>query len=539
MEQHRVIRSAAKVGSFTLLSRFLGLIRDTLTASAFGISPAMSDFVVAFRLPNLFRALFGEGALSSAFVPVFMATRRQDGEDAAWLVARKTVSVVAVFLAALVAVAIGGLWLLEQLRPDLAARAPHLLPLMRIMMPYVLLICLAGLLMAMLNACHQFSLPAFTPSLLNITWILTVLFICPHLGATQEQQIYGVAWAVVVAGVIQLGVQVPALMKRGFKPGFTWDIADARVRRVFALMGPTALGQSVTQVNVMVNTLLARWAAPWAPASLFFAERLLYFPQGLLATALSTVLLPVLSGHAAKGDHAQMRATINHGLRTLLFVMIPASVGLLTLAGPITRLIFGWGVFDAAAVGHTAIAVQFYAPGLMVFCLAKVFVPAFYALQDTRTPFRLGLLAVGINFTLNVLFVLTWPEDIRHAGLAFATVISEGVNGLMLGCLLHRRLGSPGWAGIFLGIARALFASAVMAASLLVARPALERALQQAGAPDKLVQMGSVLVAIVLGILAYFVTAALLRAPELGFVREALQRRRQVQLKAAPPTGEG
>ena len=539
MEQHRVIRSAAKVGSFTLLSRFLGLIRDTLTASAFGISPAMSDFVVAFRLPNLFRALFGEGALSSAFVPVFMATRRQDGEPAAWLVARKTVTVVAVFLAALVAVAIGGLWLLEQQRPDLAARAPHLLPLMRIMMPYVLLICLAGLLMAMLNACHQFSLPAFTPSLLNITWILTVLFICPHLGATQEQQIYGVAWAVVVAGVIQLGVQVPALMKRGFKPGFTWDIADARVRRVFALMGPTALGQSVTQVNVMVNTLLARWAAPWAPASLFFAERLLYFPQGLLATALSTVLLPVLSGHAAKGDHAQMRATINHGLRTLLFVMIPASVGLLTLAGPITRLIFGWGVFDAAAVGHTAIAVQFYAPGLMVFCLAKVFVPAFYALQDTRTPFRLGLLAVAINFSLNVLFVLTWPEDIRHAGLAFATVISEGVNGLMLGFLLHRRLGSPGWAGIFRGTARALFASAVMAVILLLAYPALERTLHQAGAPAKLVQMGSVLVAIALGILAYFASAALLRAPELGFVREALQRRRQVQIKTPPSAGEG
>jgi putative peptidoglycan lipid II flippase len=390
MEQHRVIRSAAKVGSFTLLSRFLGLIRDTLTASAFGISPAMSDFVVAFRLPNLFRALFGEGALSSAFVPVFMATRKQDGEAAAWLVARKTLTVVAVFLAALVAVLIGGLWLLEHLRPDLAARAPHLLPLMRIMMPYVLLICLAGLLMAMLNACHQFSLPAFTPSLLNITWILTVLFVCPHLGATQEQQIYGVAWAVVVAGGLQLGVQLPALMRRGFKPGFTWDTADARVRRVFALMGPTALGQSVTQVNVMVNTLLARWAAPWAPASLFFAERLLYFPQGLLATALSTVLLPVLSGHAAKGDHEQMRATINHGLRTLLFVMIPASVGLLTLADPITRLIFGWGVFDAAAVDHTSIAVQFYAPGLMVFCLAKVFVPAFYALQDTRTPFPVG-----------------------------------------------------------------------------------------------------------------------------------------------------
>ena len=526
VENHRVIRSAAKIGSFTLLSRFLGLVRDTLTASAFGISPAMSDFVVAFRLPNLFRALFGEGALSSAFVPVFMATRKNEGEAAAWLLARKTVTVVAVFLAGLVATLIVGLYALEYFRPELAARAPHLLPLMRIMLPYVMLICLAGLFMAMLNACHQFSLPAFTPSLLNITWILAVLLVCPHLGATQEQQIYGVAWAVILAGVIQMAVQIPALMRRGFKPGFTWDLEDPRVRRVFALMGPTALGQSVTQVNVMVNTLLARWAAPWAPASLFYAERLLYFPQGLLATALSTVLLPVLSGHAAKGDHALMRSTVNHGLRTLLFVMIPASVGLLTLAGPITRLVFGWGAFDATAVAHTAVALQFYAPGLMVFCLAKVFVPTFYALQDTRTPFRLGLLAVAINFTLNVVFVLTWPEDIRHAGLAFATVLSEGVNGCALGFLLHRRLGSPGWGQIFLGASRALAASAAMAALLLLAHPALERGLTAAGLAAKLVQVGSVLGAITAGIAVYFLVAAALRAPELDFVRDALSRRR-------------
>ena len=535
MEKHHVIRSAAKVGGFTLLSRFLGLIRDTLTASLFGISPVMSDFVVAFRLPNLFRALFGEGALSSAFVPVFMSTRRHDGEAAAWQVARKTFTAVAVLLSALVALLVAGLWGLERWCPDLAARAPHLLPLMRIMLPYVVLICLAGLLMAMLNACHQFSLPAFTPSVLNLTWILTLLLVCPRLGVNKEQQIYGLAWAVLVAGGLQMAVQMPALIRRGFQPGVQWDLADARVRRVFALMGPTALGQSVTQVNVMVNTLLARWAAPWAPASLFYAERLLYFPQGLLATALSTVLLPVLSGHAAKGDHAQMRATINHGLRTLLFVMIPASVGLLTLADPVTRLIFGWGAFDAAAVGHTSIALRFYAPGLMVFCLAKVFVPAFYALHDTKTPFRLGLMAVAVNFSLNVLFVLTWPVDIRHAGLAFSTVISEGLNGLALGWLLHRRLGSPGWREIFQGAARALASAGVMAGLLLVARPGLERLLHTAGAPDKLVQLGSVLGAIFLGVVAYFAVAALLRAPELGFVREALQQRRKrtVDLRTA------
>jgi putative peptidoglycan lipid II flippase len=525
VEKNRVIRSAFKVGSFTSLSRVLGLVRDTLTASLFGTSAVMSDFVVAFRLPNLFRALFGEGALSSAFVPVFMATRREEGDASAWLVARKTVTLVAAFLSVLVLLLILGTFALERLNPDLAERAPHLLPLMRVMLPYVVFICLAGLFMAMLNACHQFSLPAFTPSLLNMVWIGFVLLVCPRLGDTPEQQIYGIAAAVFVAGLVQMGVQVPALMRRGFRPGFTWDTSDARVRRVFTLMGPTALGQSVTQVNVMVNTLLARWAAEWAPASLFYAERLLYFPQGLLATAMSTVLLPVFSGHAARGDHAEMRQTLGHSLRTLLFVMIPASIGLLVLAEPIVQMIFGWGRFDAAAVSHTAVALQFYAPGLMVFCLAKVFVPAFYALQDTRTPFRIGLRAVALNFALNVAFVLTWPHDLKHAGLAFATVLSEGVNGITLGVLLQRRLGALEWSPVFAAATRALACSAVMAVILLAVRPALAAGLAQSGAPAKLVEVGSVLLAIATGIAAYFGAALALRAPELGFARDALRRR--------------
>jgi putative peptidoglycan lipid II flippase len=537
VEKNRVIRSAFKVGSFTLLSRFLGLMRDTLTASAFGTSVAMSDFVVAFRLPNLFRALFGEGALSSAFVPVFMATRRQEGDAAAWVLARKTITAVAAFLLVLVLVLVLALTALQYLYPDLAAKAPHLIPLARIMLPYVLFICMAGLCMAMLNACHQFSLPAFTPSLLNITWILFVLFVCPRLGATQSEQIYGLAWAVFLAGLLQVSVQIPALRRRGFQPGFTWDWQDERVRRVFRLMGPTALGQSVTQVNVMVNTLLARWAAPWAPASLFYAERLLYFPQGLLATALSTVLLPVFSGHAARGDHAEMRRTLNHSLRTLLFVMIPAAIGLFVLAEPITQMLFGWGVFDREAVAHTSIALQFYAPGLMVFCLAKVFVPAFYALQDTRTPFRIGLVAVALNFSLNVVFVMTWPLDYKHAGLALATVISEGVNGVALGFLLHRRLGTPGWASILATAGRGLLGAAAMGAALALVLPRFVSLLASTGSPGKLVEVGSVLGAIVIGMGVYFLSALALRAPEIGFVREALRRRRTVKVDAAPDVG--
>jgi putative peptidoglycan lipid II flippase len=524
MEHSRVIRSAFKIGSFTLLSRFLGLVRDTLTASVFGTSAAMSDFVVAFRLPNLFRALFGEGALSSAFVPVFLETRRKEGDAAAWRVAARTFSVVALALCGIVLAGIAAATALMHLAPGLHERAPLLLPLTRIMLPYIVFICLAGLFMAMLNAFHKFSLPAFTPSLLNITWILFVLFVCPRLGTTREEQIYGVAWGVFVAGVLQLGVQLPSLWKMGFRPEWSLARGDEKVWRVFRLMGPTAMGQSVTQVNVMVNTLLARWAAPWAPASLFYAERLLYFPQGLLATALSTVLLPVFSSHAAQGNREEMKKTLNHSLRTLLFVMAPASVGLLVLAHPITQLLFGWGLFDAASVAHTGIALQFYAPGLLVFCLAKVFVPAFYALQNTRTPFRIGLLAVGLNFCMNVLFVLTWPTDIKHAGLAFATVLSEGFNGITLGWCLHRTLGSPGWRQILVSAGRSLACSVVMAAAAIATHRVLAEG--TAGWADKLSQAVAVFGSMVVGAAVYFLVAALARSPEIGNVIEALKRRR-------------
>ena len=526
MEKNRVIRSAFKVGSFTMLSRVLGLVRDTLTASAFGTSAAMSDFVVAFRIPNLFRALFGEGALSSAFVPVFMDTRQKQGDAEAWRVARRVLTVVGGALLGLVALGVFTATALLHFAPGLVEHAPTVLPLARIMFPYLLFICLAALSQAILNSYHRFSLPAFTPSLLNITWILFVLFACPRFGPRADQRIYGVAWGVCCAGLVQLLAQVPLMLRLGYRPGLDWDTRDERVRRVFALMGPTTIGQSVTQVNVMINGLLARWAADWAPASLYYAERLLYFPQGILATALSTVLLPVLSGHAARGDRAEMRDTINHGLRTLLFVMTPAALGLFALAEPITQLIFGIGHFDRDSVAHTAIAVRVYAPGLLFFGLAKVFVPAFYALHNTRTPFRVGLVAVGLNFCMNWFFVLTWPQDIKHAGLALSTVLSETFNGLTLAWCLHRTIGSVGWASVLRSAARSLAGAALMAVAARYLQALVASALLAHGAHAKVAQFASVLGSIAVGAAVYVAFSLLTRAPEVGFVLDALRRRR-------------
>lgn len=554
VEKSGVIRSAFKVGGFTLVSRLLGLLRETLTAATFGTSAAMSDFVVAYRIPNMFRALFGEGALSSAFVPVFLDTRKKEGDAAAWMVARKVITLLSVVLAGLVVVG----WIVCSVLghfPGLVEHAPTVLPLTKIMLPYLLFICLAALSQATLNSYHRFSLPAFTPTLLNLTWIGFVIFVCPLFGDDFNDRIFGVAWGVFAAGIIQLAAQIPTMWKLGFRPGVAWDTKDERVTRFLGLMGPTAMGQSVSQINVMVNGLIARWASPWAPAALYFAERLLYFPQGILATAMSTVLLPVFSAQAADGQKNVLRDTLQHALRTLLFVMVPASVGLFVLAEPITRLLLGMGHFGAESIAHTSLVVRCYAPGLLVFGLAKVFVPAFYAMQNTRTPYRIGLVSVGLNFGLNVLFTLTFPRDLKAASLASAAVVSEAFNGLTLGWGLHKLLGSPGWRIILRSAGRSLMGALAMGFAVYFAHTGLETLLAKTGlveslrtsmahghagfflrhgpgAARKLCELIAVSGAIAAGLMVYFGLAIAIRNPEADSVRQAFRRRRQ--RKAGP-----
>lgn len=526
MKNRNVIRFAITVGGFTMLSRALGMVRDILTAGVFGTSLAMSSFVVAFRLPNLFRALFGEGALSAAFLPVFMQTRRHEGEAAAWRLARRVVTLVLGGLLAIVALGILGMTVWLRM-PFVSEKALAVLPLARIMLPYVLFICMAALAMAVLNSYRLFSVSAFTPALLNITWILSILFLVPLVSGGAERQIKMLAWTVLAAGAVQLAYQLPALVRVGWRPGIDADWRDPQVKRVFWLMGPSALGLAVNQVNVMLDSFIALYlVGAWAPSALYYAERLIYFPQGILATSLGTVLLPVLSEFAAQKKYDDMRGAVQHGLRVLLFVMTPAAIGLFVLSRPIIELIFEYRSFNPESTFLTARALSFYAPGLMVFCLAKVFVPAFYALQDTRTPVKVGLCTVWLNLTLNILSAVFLREYWKHAGMALSTVISEGVYGLTLGWILYRRLGAFRIRGILAGWARALGAAVGMAlAALLVLRgltPWLDTMVSL-----KLARLIAVPLAIGLGMAVYFGLARLFRFQELGDLMDALRRRRK------------
>jgi putative peptidoglycan lipid II flippase len=479
MRGHVLLRKTATVAGMTALSRVLGLVREVLMAHFFGTTLARSAFDVAFRVPNLFRRLFGEGALSAAFVPVFTRTLEREGVASARQILARTAALLALFLGTVVALAVVVVSLVLA-HVELGPRIAAVLPLLRIMLPYAVFICLVALCMGALNGSGHFAVPAATPVVLNVVWIAVIFFASRIGGADFQGQMVVVAWGIVVAGIVQLAVQVPILQRqalvagRGDVGGLGVIFSDRRIRSILLAMAPAALGTGIHQINVMIDGVLALWVGDWGPAALTGAERLVYLPLGVFATALGTVLLPVYSKQAAQAGEMQMAGTRGSSLMGLMAVMGPAAAGLAMLATPIVRGIYQWpeGEFGAMSVVYTSRALACYAPGLVVWSIYKVLVPAFYAMGDTRTPMRVGLYAVGLNLVLNVTFVLTWPEGYGHAGLATATVLSSLFNCVVLGVALHRRGVTPAWARVWRAWGRiALVCAGLVAALWLVAAP--------------------------------------------------------------------
>lgn len=505
MNKNPTLSATRTVSLGTAASRAFGLLRSILMASLFGTSLAQSVFVIAFRIPNLFRRLFGEGAMSAAFIPVFADTLEKDGLDQANRLAGRVATLLSVTLAMIVA---GGLLVILSLRhwAPVSDRAALFLTLLGIMLPYLFFICLVALCMAMLNSFHHFFVPAFTPLLLNAVWIATLLWIAPRFGDRPEERIHGVAWGILAAGALQLLVQFPVLAKFGIRPPLLFSLHDKRLQRVLRAMGPAAIGMGVFQINVLVDSLLAWWVADWAPAALGFAEMIVYLPLGIFGTALGTVLLPVFSRQAARNAEDGIRSTLAQSLAGLMALMIPAAFGLMVLAQPVVQLIYEWPgrEFDALSTLQTARALVFYAPGLIVFGAYKTLVPAFYALKDTRTPVRVGMGVVGLNFLLNVLFILTWPVGFKHAGLACATVLASAINCAVLIWLLQRKIGVLVWRPVAKTMIGSLLAAGLMAVAVFAfhawIRPYAARA---TGLPLKAQEALCVGAAIALGALIY------------------------------------
>lgn len=545
MSGRSVTRNAALVGALTGVSRVLGLVREILTARLFGTALAQSAFVVAFQIPNLFRRLFGEGALSAAFVPAFTASLERESKDEAAALARRVMSLLACLLTAIVTLGIVTAWVASAY-VEPGGRMAFVLPLLRIMLPYALFICLAAIAMGMLNVLGDYRSPALAPALLNVIWIGMLVGVCPWLPDDIWVRVVAVSWGIVLAGVAQFGYLWLALRRRGWtvRPQ-AGGLRDARVRRVWAQALPAALGAGVVQINVCIDAGLAMFCAPWAPSALTYADRVLYLPMGIVATAFGTVLLPTFSRQQAAGDVEGMKATLRSSLGELLFVMVPAAVGLIALAPAITQVLYERGEFTPQDTVRTARALACYAPGLVVFSVHKVLNPLFYAQHDTLTPMRVSAGAVALNVVLNVAFVLTWPTEWKHAGIAVSTVLSSLVASVVLARLAARRLGALEWGPVAAGTLKAFGAAAAMGVAARALHGLLSAwaipGLSPTGAMSRGLSLGG---AIVGGAVVYFAGMALLSPRETRRALDAVGRTARRRLRRGdagrtfpPPSG--
>jgi putative peptidoglycan lipid II flippase len=451
-----LLRAAASVSGMTFLSRITGFIRDTLLAVLFGAGLTMDAFVVAFRIPNLLRRLFAEGAFSQAFVPVIGDYRNREGEAATRELAGRVLGVLAtaLFLATLVGIVAAPLivYLSAGGFAGDAEKFGLTVTMLRICFPYILFISLVSFSAGLLNTYGAFKGPAFTPVLLNLSFIACALLLAPHL----ERPILALAWAVFFGGLAQLLFQLPLLRRIGMWPRPRWAPRDAGVQRVLKLMAPAALGVSVAQVSLLINTQIASWLGDGPMSWLYFADRLMEFPSALLGVALGTVLLPALVRHHSAEDTQAYSRLLDWGLRVTLVLAVPAAVALGLLAVPLVSTLFWHGEFTRTDVIMTRHALIAYAVGLTGIILVKVLAPGFYARQNIRTPVRVAIATLLVTQVLNGLFV-PW---LRHAGLALSISFGATFNALWLWILIRRSghyRAEPGWAAFLLKLAVAVY----------------------------------------------------------------------------------
>ncbi len=515
-----VIRSAGVVSGATLISRLLGLVRDILTASFFGTAPALSAFFVAFQIPNLFRKLLGEGALTAAFVPVFTEYQEKRGESAGWRVASIIFSLSTLVLGALVALGFILIWVITGIF-ELPDHFLLVFQLLRIMLPYLFFICLVGLAMGILNSLKHFAVPAFSPVILNLVWIGALIFLCPRFGEDPSRRIFGLAIGVLIGGVIQLAVQIPVLRKKGFPFKFIPDWRDPAVRRIIRLLGPGILGFAVFQINTAIDGFLALVIGPNAPAVLFFANRLVQFPLGVFGFAFATAVLPVMARLMARGEKEKFIGAFSHGLHSVLLITVPAAVGLIVLRRPIIALVYQRGAFGVDSAAATAWVLLWYSLGLPAFAALKIITQGFYSCQDTRTPVKVGLVAMLLNLGLNLAVVwVPWLRShFREGGLALSTSIAALVNGGTLYWIFRRRQGLAAGKETLVFLARLVLATLAMGIACRFSLVMISGHLPEAQLPARLL---TVAVPVAAGLIVFGLAARALRIEEARDLFRAL-----------------
>ncbi len=517
-----LFKSASIVSLLTLASRITGLVRELLIAATFGASALTDAFNVAFRIPNLLRRLFAEGAFSQAFVPVLAATRQQQGDAATRTLIDHVATVLTAALLLTCAVGVVGapllVWAMAAGLRQTAQGFETAVVLTRWMFPYIGFMSLVALSAGILNTWKRFAVPAATPVLLNVAMIAAAAWGAPALARHGIEPIYALAGGVMLGGVLQLAVQIPALARVGALPRLRLSFSGVRhgwhhpgTQRILTLMGPAVLGVSVAQLSLLINTQIASHLAPGSVSWLTYADRLMEFPTALLGVALGVVLLPQLAAAQAAGDEARYSQLLDWGLRWVVLLAVPSAIGLLTFATPLVAVLYHYGAFTPTDVRQTALALMGYGVGLVGLIGVKVLAPGFYARQDIRTPVRIAIVVLVCTQALNALLV----PHLAHAGLALAIGLGALLNAAWLLTGLRRRgayAPQPGW-GRFAGqvaLAAALLTGWLLAWALQVDWLTLARPLR----------VVAVAAAVLGAALLYFGTLHVAGLPLRQFVRK-------------------
>jgi putative peptidoglycan lipid II flippase len=533
----QMLKSTGAIGLATFTSRLLGMAREVVYAAFMGDTAIAGIFKMALAIPNLFRRLLGEGALTAAFIPIFKDKEKNAGEAEMWKAANAVISGLILASAALIALVMVGITLVLYItEPNTSAAAElvkqsgtisasmrMLLELTRVMFPYMLLACLAAILMGMLNARGYFFVPALGSCIMNLVMIGSVLFLTPFFGEILNTKIFALAYGILLAGVAQAAFQLPALFKEGYRPAWVTPFQNDVVKRVVRQMIPGMLGVAAFQFNVLTTQGIAFFIDPIINASYDYAVRLMEFPQGIFAISLATYLLPTLSGYAAEKKYAEFRSTYKQAVGYLFFSNLLASILLVVLAKPMVRLLFQRGTFDHFSTERAAYALACLGPGLLAFSLVNITARAFYALGDTRTPMKISAFCL----LLNVVFALWTVPALRQGGMGIANTMSAAINVYLLIYGLKRKLSKLDLAELRPVLLQMLSGGILGGLAAYLVSLAWE---ERIGGANLVERIGAVFVPIGAATVTYFAVLLWLRVPQahdiLDLVRSKFQRTR-------------
>lgn len=536
----QMLKSSGAIGAATLTSRLLGMVREMVYASFMGDTVVAGAFKTALMIPNLFRRLLGEGALTAAFIPLFKEKEKTEGESEMWKAANAVISGLILSASVVVLLVMVGISIAlfttapapEGLSPGLresiagmdgssiglASSTRLMLELARVMFPYMLLACLAAILMGMLNARGHFFVPALGACIMNVVLIASVFFFTPFFGKRLEDQIFALAYGVLIAGVAQAAYQMPTLIKEGFRPTWISPFKNPDVQRVVRQMIPGMIGVAAFQFNVLTTTSIAFLVDPTIVASYDYAVRLMEFPQGLFGISLAVYLLPTLSGLASEKKYGEFRDTYKQAIGYLFFTNFLATILLVILAKPMVRLLFQHGVFDHSSTVRASFALACLGPGLLAFSMVNITARAYYALGDTGTPMKISAFCL----VLNVLFAIWLIPSLREGGMGVANTMSAGVNVYLLIFGLRKKLSKLEFSDLRPRLIQ--MSGAGILAGILAYTSSLAWETYIGGA-TLIERMGAVFAPISIAAISYFAALLWMRAPQAHDILEIFRSR--------------